>query len=52
LRDAATKVGAFQLGVRRDSALLITLQPGAYTAKVTGFEGLTGVGLIEIYEVP
>lgn len=52
LRAAATTVGAFQLGVRRDSALLITLQPGAYTAKVTGFNGVTGIALIEIYEMP
>ncbi|HUR60447.1 MAG TPA: matrixin family metalloprotease, partial [Opitutaceae bacterium] len=32
LRDAASKVGAFALQVRRDSAMLITLQPGTYTA--------------------
>lgn len=51
LRDAATAVGAFQLGSRRESAMLITLQPGAYTAKVTGFGGGVGIGLIEIYEI-
>lgn len=51
LREAAAKVGAFDLQVRRDSAMLITLQPGTYTAKVSGFEGATGVGLVEIYEV-
>jgi hypothetical protein len=57
LRDAARQVGAFTLTERRnssglDSAMLITLQPGAYTAKVSGFEGATGVALIEIYEMP
>jgi predicted Zn-dependent protease len=52
LRDAAAKVGAFALQVRRDSAMIVTLQPGSYTAKVTGFEGATGVGLVEIYELP
>jgi hypothetical protein len=52
LRDAATKVGAFPLQVRRDSAMIITLQPGSYTAKVTGFQGATGVSLVEIYEMP
>ena len=52
LRAAATAVGAFSLGVRRDAALLITLQPGAYTAKVTGYGGTTGVALIEVYELP
>jgi hypothetical protein len=60
LRDAAKKVGAFALLETRDttlrtgldSAILITLQPGSYTAKLSGFEGTTGIGLIEIYEVP
>jgi hypothetical protein len=52
LREAASKVGAFALQVRRDSAMIITLQPGSYTAKVTGFQGATGVSLIEIYEIP
>ena len=52
LRDAATKVGAFPLQVRRDAAMLITLQPGTYTAKVSGYGGATGVGLFEIYELP
>jgi hypothetical protein len=52
LREAATKVGAFPLQVRRDSAMIVTLQPGSYTAKVTGFQGATGVSLVEIYEVP
>lgn len=52
LRTAATQVGAFALTSRTDSAMLITLQPGAYTAKVSGFSGETGVGLIEIYEMP
>lgn len=51
LRSAATAVGAFPLQVRRDAAMLITLQPGSYTAKVSGFEGATGVALIEIYEL-
>jgi hypothetical protein len=52
LRDAAGKVGAFALQSRRDSAMIVTLQPGSYTAKVTGFAGTTGVGLVEIYELP
>ena len=52
LREAATKVGAFTLQSRRDAAMIVTLQPGSYTAKMTGFEGATGVGLIEIYEIP
>ena len=52
LREAAQKVGAFPLQVRRDAAMLITLQPGAYTAKVSGFDGASGVSLVEIYEMP
>jgi hypothetical protein len=35
----------------QDAALLITLAPGAYTAIVSGAGGLTGVGLVEVYEV-
>jgi hypothetical protein len=35
-----------------DSALLVTLPPGAYTAQVSGASGDTGVALVEVYEVP
>ena len=35
-----------------ESAILITLQPGAYTAVVSGVNGATGVGLVEVYTVP
>ena len=52
MRAAATQVGAFALQARTDAAMLITLQPGTYTAKMSGFSGETGIGLIEIYEVP
>ena len=34
-----------------DSALLTTLEPGAYTAVVTGANGATGIALVEVYEV-
>jgi len=34
-----------------ESAILITLAPGAYTALVSGAGGVTGVGLVEVYEV-
>jgi hypothetical protein len=33
-----------------ESAILITLQPGKYTAILSGSNGTTGVGLVEIYE--
>ena len=60
LRAAATQVGAFALMETRDpvlrsgldSAMLMTLPPGSYTAQVSGFEGSTGIALVEIYEVP
>jgi len=34
-----------------EAALLITLNPGPYTAIVSGFGGATGVGLVEVFEV-
>ncbi|MBK7660142.1 MAG: Ig-like domain repeat protein [Betaproteobacteria bacterium] len=34
-----------------ESAILTTLGPGAYTAIVTGAGGLTGVGIVEVFEV-
>jgi hypothetical protein len=50
---AAASVGAFSWGAASpDSALLITLPPGAYTAEVAGSSGDTGVALVEVYEVP
>ena len=33
----------------RESAILVTLPPGAYTAIVTGKNGTTGVGIIEVF---
>ncbi len=50
----ATSVGAFSWGSSStaDSALLITLAPGSYTAQITGVSADTGAALIEIYDVP
>jgi hypothetical protein len=49
----AGQVGAFSLAPNsRDAALLVTLEPGAYTAQVSGVGNSTGVALIEIYEAP
>jgi hypothetical protein len=31
--------------------MLVTLPPGAYTAIVSGADGGTGVGLVEVFEV-
>jgi hypothetical protein len=38
-------------GCALESAMLITLPPGAYTAIVSGVGGVTGVGIVEVFEV-
>ncbi len=35
----------------RESAVIVTLQPGAYTAVLSGAGGGTGVGLVEAYDL-
>ena len=51
---AASAVGAFSWSdpASRDSAILVTLPPGNYTAEVSGASGDTGVALVEVYDVP
>jgi hypothetical protein len=50
---AASSVGAFALEPgSADSAILITLQPGAYTMVVSGAGSTTGIALAEAYTVP
>jgi beta-glucanase (GH16 family) len=51
---AASTVGAFswESAPTNDSALLLTLPPGQYTAIVSGGNADTGVALVEVYEVP
>jgi hypothetical protein len=34
-----------------DSAILVTLDPGAYTKIVRGVNGRTGIGLVEAYHL-
>lgn len=53
LSAAFRSVSAFALPANdsRDAALLVALQPGAYTAQVSGVGGLTGEVLLEIYEL-
>jgi hypothetical protein len=47
----ATQVGAFDLPFgSRDAALVATLQPGIYTVLVNPVGGVTGVGLVELYD--
>ena len=49
----AANVGAFSWGTAAtpDSAILVTLPPGAYTAQVSGASGDTGIALVEVYDV-
>jgi Ice-binding-like/Putative Ig domain len=51
LSAAAVQVGAFPLpSGSKDSAVLLTLQPGAYTVEVSSASGATGVALVEVYD--
>jgi hypothetical protein len=53
LSDAFTATQAFPLpATSKDAALLVTLQPGLYSAQISGVGGTTGVALVEVYEVP
>jgi hypothetical protein len=53
LATAATRAGAFALSANsRDAAMLVQLDPGAYTAVVSDTSGATGVSLVEVHEVP
>ena len=48
--DAAViQSSGFAPGDTRESVIRITLSPGAYTAIVTGKNGATGVGIIEVF---
>jgi hypothetical protein len=35
-----------------DSAIIATLSPGAYTAIVSGVNGATGIGILEVFDLP
>jgi len=48
-----SSVGAFSLVAgSADSAMVLTLPAGAYTAQVSGVNNSTGIALVEIYEIP
>ncbi len=51
--SAEQNTGAFAFaGGSSDSAILIVLPPGTYTAEVSGVNNTTGTALVEVYEVP
>jgi len=52
IKDVTPRVGAFALPDNSaDSAILTTLQPGAYTVVISGVNNTTGVVLFELYIV-
>lgn len=50
--SASAQVGAFPLANNNEAALLLSLEPGSYTAQVSGVGGTSGIAIIEVYEVP
>jgi hypothetical protein len=53
LAPTFTGVGAFALtSGSKDAAVIMTLQPGSYTAQVSGVGNTTGVAIVEVYELP
>ena len=54
ISNAATSVGAFPyMNVKsRDSAILMTLPPGSYSAQCTSNSDTGGKAMIEVYEIP
>ena len=56
IAGASAAVGAFALALEsKDAVLLLTLQPGSYSAQVSGVGPAavnTGAALVEVYEVP
>ena len=52
LEDQFAAVGAFPWSAgSKDAAMVLSLKPGPYTVVVRGWNGLTGVGLVEIYDL-
>lgn len=52
IASATATLGAFALpSGSADCALLLNLQPGSYTAVVSGVGGTTGVALVEAYQI-
>ncbi|MGE5095443.1 MAG: hypothetical protein ACM3SO_09915 [Betaproteobacteria bacterium] len=48
---AQVQASGFAPGDAKESAILVTLNPGAYTAIVSGAGGTTGVAIVEVFEV-
>jgi uncharacterized delta-60 repeat protein len=48
---AALAASGYQPGHPKESALMLTLNPGPYTAIVSGAGGSTGVAIVEVYRI-
>jgi hypothetical protein len=49
---AAIEASGFKPNHAKEPAIMMTLQPGAYTAIVSGVGGTTGVGLVGVFAAP
>jgi len=53
ISEASASVGAFPIDSEsQDAAMLISLETGLYTLRISGEEGTTGVALVELYTLP
>jgi len=53
ISEAAASVGAFAIDTEsQDAAMIISLETGLYTLRISGEEGTTGVALVELYALP
>ena len=50
ISDTAARVGAFPLSSEKDAAMVARLNPGSYTAIISGSSGGSGVVLAEAYD--
>jgi hypothetical protein len=51
ITETAARVGAFPFAANSaDSALIAVLQPGAYTALISGANNSTGLSIVEVYD--
>lgn len=53
INEAGALVGAFPIDEESDdAAMIIALEPGLYTIKISGEDGTTGLALVELYAIP
>jgi len=50
IEQVSPTVGAAPLADLNESAMLVALDPGLYTAHLSGREGGTGIGLVEVFD--